>query len=123
MASEKTATLAPRTSKSASKSDDSLRYLPWLFLAPALVICTIVVVYPMVYSSYLSLFRGATWKAVEGARPIQRFLYITFPLLRAKPLFFQRYFVAGMGGPLNKKKLTSDILQKYGSPLCSRTIE
>jgi ABC-type sugar transport system permease subunit len=110
MASEKTATLAPRTSKSASKSDDSLRYLPWLFLAPALVICTIVVVYPMVYSSYLSLFRWATWKAVglpmllylaglqtipgelheaakvEGARPIQRFLYITFPLLRETTL-------------------------------------
>ena len=68
MASEKTATLAPRTAKSAIKSDDSLRFLPWLFLAPSLVIYTIVVVYPMVYSSYLSLFR---W---DGVAPTKVFV-------------------------------------------------
>jgi ABC-type sugar transport system permease subunit len=68
MASEKTATLAPRTAKSAIKSDDSLRFLPWLFLAPSLVIYTIVVVYPMVYSSYLSLFR---W---DGVAPTKAFV-------------------------------------------------
>jgi ABC-type sugar transport system permease subunit len=68
MAAEKTATLAPRTSESAKKGDDSLRYLPWLFLAPSLVIYTIVVVYPMVYSSYLSLFR---W---DGVAPTKVFV-------------------------------------------------
>jgi raffinose/stachyose/melibiose transport system permease protein len=68
MASEKTVTLAPRTSPSAKESDDSLRFLPWLFLAPSLVIYTIVVVYPMVYSSYLSLFR---W---DGVAPTKTFV-------------------------------------------------
>src|SRR5580700_290123 len=68
MTSEKTVTLAPRTSGSAKKSDDSLRYLPWLFLAPSLLIYTIVVVYPMVYSSYLSLFR---W---DGVAPTKVFV-------------------------------------------------
>jgi raffinose/stachyose/melibiose transport system permease protein len=68
MSSEKTARLTPRTSKSANKSDNSLRYLPWLFLAPALVIYSIVVVYPMVYSSYLSLFR---W---DGVAPTKAFV-------------------------------------------------
>src|SRR3984893_12411407 len=68
MASAKTATLAARKSESVIKSDDSLRFLPWLFLAPSLVIYTIVVVYPMVYSSYLSLFR---W---DGVAPTKVFV-------------------------------------------------
>ena len=46
-----------QTSRSAKASDDHLRFLPWLFLAPALAIYTVIVVYPMIYSSYLSLFR------------------------------------------------------------------
>src|ERR1700677_457342 len=66
MPAEKKVTLSPRTSKSA-KGDDSLRYLPWLFLAPALVIYTIVVVYPMVYSSYLSLFR---WDGIAPTKVV-----------------------------------------------------
>jgi raffinose/stachyose/melibiose transport system permease protein len=33
------------------------RFLPWVFLVPALVIYSVVVVYPMLYSTYLSLFR------------------------------------------------------------------
>jgi raffinose/stachyose/melibiose transport system permease protein len=40
------------------KSKDRFpQILPWLFLAPALTVYTVVVVYPMVYSVYLSLFR------------------------------------------------------------------
>ena len=58
-------TMAPveRTSAKAKRSpsargrNGTLRFLPWAFLAPALVIYSIVVVYPMVYSAYLSLFR------------------------------------------------------------------
>ena len=37
--------------------NDRWRFLPWVFLAPALVIYSVVVVYPMLYSAYLSLFR------------------------------------------------------------------
>jgi raffinose/stachyose/melibiose transport system permease protein len=62
---EKTATLASRTSKSAKASDDHLRFLPWLFLAPALAIYSVVVVYPMVYSAWLSLFR---WDGVSPTK-------------------------------------------------------
>ncbi|HSZ80614.1 MAG TPA: sugar ABC transporter permease [Chthoniobacterales bacterium] len=68
MASEKTASLAPRTAKDAKKSDDSLRLLPWLFLAPSLAIYSVVVVYPMIYSAWLSLFR---W---DGVAPIKIFV-------------------------------------------------
>ncbi len=46
-----------RALRSGKASDDHLRFLPWLFLAPALAIYTVIVVYPMIYSSYLSLFR------------------------------------------------------------------
>src|ERR1700748_3546465 len=46
-----------RTLRSGKARDDHLRFLPWLFLAPALAIYSIIVVYPMIYSSYLSLFR------------------------------------------------------------------
>jgi raffinose/stachyose/melibiose transport system permease protein len=68
MASEKTASLAPRTAKDAKKSDDSLRLLPWLFLAPSLAIYSVVVVYPMIYSAWLSLFR---W---DGVAPTKIFV-------------------------------------------------
>jgi raffinose/stachyose/melibiose transport system permease protein len=54
---ENSSTLPARKSKSASVGDDYLRFLPWVFIAPALVIYTVIVVYPMIYSSYLSLFR------------------------------------------------------------------
>ena len=68
MAPENTASLAPRTAKDAKKSDDSLRLLPWLFLAPSLVIYSVVVVYPMIYSAWLSLFR---W---DGVAPTKIFV-------------------------------------------------
>jgi len=62
-------------SRSVKVRDDRLRFLPWLFLAPALVIYSVVVVYPMVYSGYLSLFR---W---DGISPTKVFVgfenYIT----------------------------------------------
>ena len=51
--------------KSAKASDDSLRFLPWLFLAPSLLIYTVVVVYPMVYSAYLSLFQ---WDGISPTK-------------------------------------------------------
>jgi raffinose/stachyose/melibiose transport system permease protein len=62
---EKSETLASRPVKSAKASDDSLRFLPWLFLSPALAIYSVVVVYPMVYSAYLSLFR---WDGVSPTK-------------------------------------------------------
>jgi raffinose/stachyose/melibiose transport system permease protein len=68
MASEQTASLAPRTAKDAKKSDDSLRLLPWLFLAPSLAIYSVVVVYPLIYSAWLSLFR---W---DGVAPTKIFV-------------------------------------------------
>jgi raffinose/stachyose/melibiose transport system permease protein len=68
MASEKTASLAPGTAKDAKKSDDHLRLLPWLFLAPSLAIYSVVVVYPMIYSAWLSLFR---W---DGVAPTKIFV-------------------------------------------------
>jgi len=55
----------PQTSKKSKVRDDRLRFLPWLFLAPALAIYTVVVVYPMVYSAYLSLFR---WDGVSPTK-------------------------------------------------------
>jgi raffinose/stachyose/melibiose transport system permease protein len=54
--------------KSAKAGDDSLRFLPWLFLAPSLLIYTVVVVYPMLYSAYLSLFQ---W---DGISPTKTFV-------------------------------------------------
>jgi raffinose/stachyose/melibiose transport system permease protein len=54
--------------KARKSGDDYLRLSPWLFLAPALAIYTIVVVYPMVYSAYLSLFR---W---DGVAPTMVFV-------------------------------------------------
>jgi raffinose/stachyose/melibiose transport system permease protein len=66
--SETTAPVAAATSKPAKVRDDSLRFLPWLFLAPALIIYSIVVVYPMIYSAWLSLFR---W---DGVAPTKVFV-------------------------------------------------
>jgi raffinose/stachyose/melibiose transport system permease protein len=54
---ENSNTLPARKSKLTGAGDDYLRFLPWVFIAPALVIYTVIVVYPMIYSSYLSLFR------------------------------------------------------------------
>src|ERR1700757_2554709 len=47
----------PKRSPSAKKTTDQLRFLLWIFLAPALVIYSVVVVYPMLFSAYLSFFR------------------------------------------------------------------
>jgi raffinose/stachyose/melibiose transport system permease protein len=47
----------PKRSPSAKETRDQLRFLPWIFLAPALVIYSVVVVYPMLFSVYLSFFR------------------------------------------------------------------
>ena len=44
---------------------DSRLYLLWVFLAPSLLIYRIVVVYPMVDSAYLSLFR---WDGVSPTK-------------------------------------------------------
>src|SRR6202162_1144307 len=61
----KTGPLASLTLKSAKASDDHLRFLPWLFLTPALAIYSVVVVYPMVYSAWLSLFR---WDGISPTK-------------------------------------------------------
>ncbi|MGA8658927.1 MAG: sugar ABC transporter permease [Chthoniobacterales bacterium] len=63
--SAKTRRLPSQPPKPQKVSDDYLRFLPWLFLAPALAIYSVVVAYPMVYSSYLSLFR---WDGVSPAK-------------------------------------------------------
>jgi raffinose/stachyose/melibiose transport system permease protein len=47
---------------------DWSRLLPWAFLAPALVIYVVVVVYPMAYSGYLSFFK---W---DGVAPTKQFV-------------------------------------------------
>ncbi len=46
-----------KRSPSPKGRNDRSRFLPWAFLAPGLVIYSVVVVYPMLYSAYLSLFR------------------------------------------------------------------
>jgi raffinose/stachyose/melibiose transport system permease protein len=57
MRSAKTISGGSKRSLTARKRNDLSRFLPWAFLAPALVIYSVVVVYPMLYSAYLSLFR------------------------------------------------------------------
>ena len=52
--------------RSARKSFSWL--LPWVFLAPALTIYVVVVVYPMAYSAYLSFFK---W---DGVSPTKQFV-------------------------------------------------
>jgi raffinose/stachyose/melibiose transport system permease protein len=54
--------------QASSVRRDWSRLLPWAFLAPALVIYVIVVVYPMVYSGYLSFFK---W---DGVAPTKQFV-------------------------------------------------
>jgi raffinose/stachyose/melibiose transport system permease protein len=50
------------------RKDGYMRFLPWLFLSPALAIYTVIVVYPMAYSAYLSLFQ---W---DGISPTKTFV-------------------------------------------------
>jgi len=57
--------LPSQKAKTREASDDYLRRLPWAFLAPALVIYSVVVGYPMVYSAYLSLFR---WDGISPTK-------------------------------------------------------
>ena len=61
----KTKPLRPRPPTPQRVRDDYLRFLPWVFLTPALAIYSVVVVYPMVYSSYLSLFR---WDGISPTK-------------------------------------------------------
>jgi raffinose/stachyose/melibiose transport system permease protein len=56
-ATAETISVGSKRSPTARKRNDRSRFLPWAFLAPALVIYSVVVVYPMLYSAYLSLFR------------------------------------------------------------------
>jgi raffinose/stachyose/melibiose transport system permease protein len=58
--------------------------LPWLFVAPALVIYGVVVVYPMVFSVYLSFFR---W---DGISPTKAFVGFQnyLALVTADPVFW-----------------------------------
>src|SRR5215831_13113290 len=60
-----TESLPSQKAKTRETSDDYLRRLPWAFLAPALVIYSVVVGYPMVYSAYLSLFR---WDGISPTK-------------------------------------------------------
>lgn len=60
--------LSSPAAKASKPRDDYQRTLPWWFLAPALLIYSVVVVYPMLYSSYLSLFR---W---DGIAPTKTFV-------------------------------------------------
>lgn len=55
--SAKTIAAKSKRSRVATKRNDRRRFLPWVFLAPGLIIYSVVVVYPMLYSAYLSLFR------------------------------------------------------------------
>ncbi|MBW0000590.1 MAG: sugar ABC transporter permease [Verrucomicrobia bacterium] len=54
-----------KTTKPPKPRDDYQRFLPWWFLAPALIIYSVVVVYPMLYSAYLSLFR---WDGISPTK-------------------------------------------------------
>jgi raffinose/stachyose/melibiose transport system permease protein len=64
-ATPETISAGSKRSSGARKRNDTFRFLPWVFLAPALVIYSVVVVYPMLYSTYLSLFR---WDGVAPKR-------------------------------------------------------
>jgi ABC-type sugar transport system permease subunit len=204
MTSAKTIAAGSKRSPVATKRSDRGRFLPWVFLAPGLIIYSVVVAYPMLYSAYLSLFRwdgvapkkifvglqnyvtlltrnevfwvalknnaiwlmaglkvlkrnwlsdpqiaiypvilAATWNAVglpmllflaglqtippemheaakvEGAGPIRRFLYVTFPLLRETTLIvlaitsinalkaYDIVYAMTNGGPANRTQLLS----------------
>jgi raffinose/stachyose/melibiose transport system permease protein len=49
----------------AKARDDNHQFLPWLFLAPSVVIYSVIVIYPMLYSAYLSLFR---WDGISPTK-------------------------------------------------------
>jgi raffinose/stachyose/melibiose transport system permease protein len=57
-----------REAQAAPARRDWSWLLPWAFLAPALVIYVVVVVYPMAYSGYLSFFK---W---DGVAPTKQFV-------------------------------------------------
>src|SRR5215469_4321126 len=57
--------LRPRPPTPQRVRDDYLRFLPWVLLTPALAIYSVVVVYPMAYSAYLSLFR---WDGISPTK-------------------------------------------------------
>jgi raffinose/stachyose/melibiose transport system permease protein len=67
-ASPETIPAGRKRSPSPKGRNDRSQFLPWAFLAPGLVIYSVVVVYPMLYSAYLSLFR---W---DGVAPKKIFL-------------------------------------------------
>ncbi len=67
-ASEQTSKSVPGYMTPGKARDGKPGLLSWLFIAPALFIYSVVVVYPMVYSSYLSLFR---W---DGVAPVKVFV-------------------------------------------------
>src|ERR1700730_3579603 len=70
-ATAETISAGSKRSSGARKRNDTFRFLPWVFLAPGLVIYSVVVVYPMLYSTYLSLFR---W---DGVAPQKIFVGLT----------------------------------------------
>ena len=49
----------------AKARSNSHEFLPWLFLAPAVLIYSVIVIYPMLYSAYLSLFR---WDGISPTK-------------------------------------------------------
>ena len=72
-------------SQAPRKARRSLRgFLPWLFVAPALFIYAVVVVYPMVFSIYLSFFR---W---DGIAPTKAFIGLQnyVALFASDPVFW-----------------------------------
>jgi raffinose/stachyose/melibiose transport system permease protein len=54
-----------RKAIAAKARDDNHQFLPWLFLAPSVVIYSVIVIYPMLYSAYLSLFR---WDGISPTK-------------------------------------------------------
>ncbi len=72
-------------SQAPRKTRPSFRWLlPWLFVAPALFIYVVVVVYPMVFSVYLSFFR---W---DGIAPTKAFIGLQnyVALFASDPVFW-----------------------------------
>jgi raffinose/stachyose/melibiose transport system permease protein len=54
-----------RRAIAAKARDDNHQFIPWLFLAPSVVIYSVIVIYPMLYSAYLSLFR---WDGISPTK-------------------------------------------------------
>lgn len=76
--------IASQPSVSRKPGVDSRWLLPWLFIAPALLIYVAVVVYPLIFSIYLSFFR---W---DGVSPIKVFVGIQnyVALFTSDPVFW-----------------------------------